>query len=142
MSGFQQMREEVTYSPHLCHAGKKLSDGTPDGSPASSGGPLTVVAQPTTRPYAAHLTPEAVADIERELDALRQSVIESRGARDAAYIRRVIRVQRLLELSGRVVLLRSRSKKMWLLGTASLSLAKILENMEIGHNVLHGQWDW
>ena len=23
-----------------------------------------------------------------------------------------------------------------------LSLAKILENMEIGHNVMHGQWDW
>ena len=28
------------------------------------------------------------------------------------------------------------------LGTAGLSVAKILENMEIGHNVLHGQWDW
>ena len=23
-----------------------------------------------------------------------------------------------------------------------LGLAKILENMEIGHNVMHGQWDW
>ena len=30
----------------------------------------------------------------------------------------------------------------WLLGTAGLSVAKILENMEIGHNVMHGQWDW
>jgi len=28
------------------------------------------------------------------------------------------------------------------LGTASLGLSKILENMEIGHNVIHGQWDW
>jgi linoleoyl-CoA desaturase len=28
------------------------------------------------------------------------------------------------------------------LGTIGLSVAKILENMEIGHNVLHGQWDW
>src|SRR3546814_13840733 len=27
-------------------------------------------------------------------------------------------------------------------GTAMLGLAKILENMEIGHNVMHGQWDW
>ena len=27
-------------------------------------------------------------------------------------------------------------------GTATLRVAKILENMEIGHNVLHGQWDW
>jgi linoleoyl-CoA desaturase len=27
-------------------------------------------------------------------------------------------------------------------GTTGLALAKILDNMEIGHNVLHGQWDW
>jgi linoleoyl-CoA desaturase len=40
------------------------------------------------------------------------------------------------------VLLGSRRKPLWLAGTASLSLAKILENMEIGHNVMHGQWDW
>ena len=30
----------------------------------------------------------------------------------------------------------------WIVGTAGLSVAKILENMEIGHNVMHGQWDW
>jgi linoleoyl-CoA desaturase len=36
----------------------------------------------------------------------------------------------------------SRYRPAWLLGTAGLSVAKILENMEIGHNVLHGQWDW
>ena len=35
-----------------------------------------------------------------------------------------------------------RSGPTWILGTATLSVAKILENMEIGHNVLHGQWDW
>ena len=23
-----------------------------------------------------------------------------------------------------------------------LTLAKIIENMELGHNVMHGQWDW
>jgi linoleoyl-CoA desaturase len=28
------------------------------------------------------------------------------------------------------------------LGTASLGISKILENMEVGHNILHGQWDW
>jgi fatty acid desaturase len=27
-------------------------------------------------------------------------------------------------------------------GTASLAYAKSIENMEISHNVLHGQWDW
>ena len=30
----------------------------------------------------------------------------------------------------------------WLGGVAALSLSKILDNMEIGHNVLHGQYDW
>ena len=36
----------------------------------------------------------------------------------------------------------SRRRPAWLAGTTTLSLAKILENMEIGHNVMHGQWDW
>ena len=30
----------------------------------------------------------------------------------------------------------------WIAGTAALSLSKILDNMEIGHNVMHGQFDW
>jgi len=30
----------------------------------------------------------------------------------------------------------------WLLGVAALANAKILDNMEIGHNVMHGQYDW
>ena len=41
-----------------------------------------------------------------------------------------------------MLLLASRSKTAWVLGTACLGMAKILENMEIGHNVMHGQWDW
>jgi fatty acid desaturase len=73
---------------------------------------------------------------------LRQRILESRGERDAAYIRRVISVQRALELGGRAVLLGGKWRPAWVLGTVSLSLAKILDNMEIGHNVLHGQWDW
>jgi linoleoyl-CoA desaturase len=30
----------------------------------------------------------------------------------------------------------------WIAGVIGLSLAKIMENMEIGHNVMHGQYDW
>ena len=89
-----------------------------------------------------HLTAEDVEAIGSELDAIRQSVLESRGERDAAYIRRVIDVQRKLEMAGRVLLLASRYRPAWVLGTTCLALAKILDNMEIGHNVLHGQWDW
>jgi NADPH-dependent stearoyl-CoA 9-desaturase len=90
----------------------------------------------------AGLSPADVEAIGRELDAIRQEVLDSRGERDAAYIRRVIDVQRKLELGGRVVLLASRFPPAWVLGTACLAVAKILDNMEIGHNVLHGQWDW
>ena len=50
-------------------------------------------------------------------------------------------VRRLAVIS-RALLLASRKKPAWIAGTATLSMAKILENMEIGHNVLHGQWDW
>jgi NADPH-dependent stearoyl-CoA 9-desaturase len=91
----------------------------------------------------AHLSAEDIENIGRELDALRQSVLDTRGARDAAYIRRVIEVQRKLELAGRAFLLiGSRRRSAWVIGTTCLTLAKSLDNMEIGHNVLHGQWDW
>jgi fatty acid desaturase len=89
-----------------------------------------------------HLTPEDIEQLGRELDAIREQVIASRGERDAAYIRKVIDVQRKLELTSRAVLLFSLFPPAWLVGTAGLSISKILENMEIGHNVMHGQWDW
>src|SRR5690242_4067647 len=90
----------------------------------------------------AHLSAEDIELIAKELDAIRASVIDTRGERDARYIRRVIKTQRSLELGSRVVLLASLFPPAWLVGTAGLSVAKILENMEIGHNILHGQWDW
>jgi len=95
----------------------------------------------------AHLTPAQIEAIGVELDAIQKEVMDSRGAKDAAYIRRVIKVQRSLELGSRAVLLFSGVKvkgirPAWWIGTAGLGLAKILENMEIGHNVMHGQWDW
>jgi NADPH-dependent stearoyl-CoA 9-desaturase len=40
------------------------------------------------------------------------------------------------------VLLASVFPPAWVLGTLGLSVAKILDNMEIGHNIMHGQWDW
>ena len=93
-----------------------------------------------TRPAA--LTDAQVEDLAQALDEIRREVMSSLGERDAAYIRRVIKAQRFLELGSRVALLGARRRSLWLLGTAALALAKILENMEIGHNVLHGQWDW
>ncbi len=90
----------------------------------------------------AHLTADEIEQIGQELDELRQRILDSLGERDAAYIRRVIDVQRKLELGSRALLLAGKYPPAWILGTIGLSVAKILDNMEIGHNVLHGQWDW
>ncbi len=90
----------------------------------------------------AHLSADDIEELGRELDAIRTRVMDSRGADDAAYIRKVIEVQRSTELVSRIVLLASLFPPAWLAGTLGLSVAKILENMEIGHNVMHGQWDW
>jgi linoleoyl-CoA desaturase len=102
---------------------------------------MTTLTKKATNPIA-HLSADDIEELGRELDAIRQSVLDSRGARDAAYIRKVVDVQRKLELASRAVLLVSLFPPAWFVGTAGLSLAKILENMEIGHNVMHGQWDW
>jgi linoleoyl-CoA desaturase len=90
----------------------------------------------------AHLSDDDIANLGRELDAIRQQVLDSRGERDAGYIRTVIDGQRKLELGSRAVLLFSLFPPAWLIGTVGLSVSKIIENMEIGHNVMHGQWDW
>jgi NADPH-dependent stearoyl-CoA 9-desaturase len=88
------------------------------------------------------LTPEQLEQLGRELDALHEEVFADLGERDARYIRSTIRFHRQLVIAARLLLLRSDKRPLWLAGTAALSLAKILENMEIGHNVMHGQWDW
>lgn len=90
----------------------------------------------------AHLTTEDVEQLARELDAIRADIEESRGERDARYIRRSIQLQRTLAAGGRIALLASRNKLAWVSGTALLAMAKIIENMELGHNITHGQWDW
>ncbi len=102
---------------------------------------MTVLQKKTDNPVA-HLTAEDIETLGQELDAIRQEVLEDRGERDSAYIRKVISTQRKLELGSRAVLLVSIFPPAWIAGTVGLSVAKILENMEIGHNVMHGQWDW
>jgi fatty acid desaturase len=95
-----------------------------------------------TRSPIEHLTPDELEAIGAELDTIRDEVMADVGEQDADYIRKVIKTQRTLEVGGRAALLVSLFPPAWLLGTAALSVAKILENMEIGHNVMHGQWDW
>ncbi|MDT5180824.1 MAG: NADPH-dependent stearoyl-CoA 9-desaturase, partial [Mycobacterium sp.] len=89
-----------------------------------------------------HLSQTDVQELGDELDAIRRGIEDSLGTRDATYIRRTIRCQRLLGIGAHLIIGGSRSKAGWVLGTAALASAKSVENMEIGHNVLHGQWDW
>jgi fatty acid desaturase len=88
------------------------------------------------------LTEEQIEAIGKAFDELHDEVFEDLGERDSKYIHGLIDLHRRLALLGRVLLVGSRSRPLWWAGTATLSLAKILENMEIGHNVMHGQWDW
>jgi NADPH-dependent stearoyl-CoA 9-desaturase len=88
------------------------------------------------------LTPEQIESFGEELDAIRERVVADLGERDASYIRKVIRAQRGLEVAGRGLLFAGFLPPAWLAGVSALSLSKILDNMEIGHNVMHGQYDW
>jgi linoleoyl-CoA desaturase len=90
----------------------------------------------------ARLTAQQLDELGREFDAIHDEVFAELGERDARYIRATIKLHRQLVLGSRLLLLGSRKRSLRLAGTAALSLAKILENMEIGHNVMHGQWDW
>jgi linoleoyl-CoA desaturase len=115
-------------------AGAAGANGAQDSAPLP---PLRPGESPLAR-----LTPQQIEALGREFDALHQEVMADLGERDARYIRNTIKFHRYLVLAARALLLGSRRRPLWLAGTAALSLAKVLENMEIGHNVMHGQWDW
>ena len=90
----------------------------------------------------AHLSAADVEALALELDAIRLDIEESRGANDRAYIQGTIAFQRCLDLAARIAIGASRTRTGWVLGTLALAAAKSIENMELGHNIGHGQWDW
>ena len=102
--------------------------------------------------------PLGVDELQRfgeELDALRERVVATLGQADADYIRRIHAAVRIAGIAGRVLIgagaiaggllgamLHPAALAMLAVGTLLLALSKILENMELGHNVIHGQYDW
>jgi fatty acid desaturase len=89
------------------------------------------------------LTPTQYTQLKQDLDNIRDETLNKIGSTDAQYIRRIILIQRLAEVIGRITMvLGFVHSGFWLIGVILLALAKILDNMEIGHNVLHGQYDW
>ena len=77
--------------------------------------------QSTVESPLAHLSDEQIEAIGKEFDAIHDEVFTSLGDRDAHYIRTIIALHRQLALLSRGILLGSRYKPAWLLGTAVLS---------------------
>ena len=78
----------------------------------------------------------------RALDAIRQDVLADLGTRDVEHMRRIIRLAQHSGAVGRILLHVGVDPASFVVGVGALALAKILDNMEIGHNVMHGQYDW
>ena len=95
-----------------------------------------------SKPYSRRLSREEVAAFGAELDALRARIVAELGEPDARYIRRIRDTVRYSEFAGRVLLLAGLFPPAWIAGSITLGVSKILENMELGHNVIHGQYDW
>ena len=96
----------------------------------------------TEVPEYAHLSDADVEDLAAALEAIRHDIESSRGSSDRAYIKRAIAFHRTVEVAARLVIATSKGKFGWAVGTATLAAAKCIENMELGHNISHGQWDW
>jgi fatty acid desaturase len=90
----------------------------------------------------AHLSVAELEALAADLEGIRRDVEQSLGAKDRAYIHRTIAFQRGLEVASRLVIGLSKGRVGWVLGTTALAAAKSIENMELAHNIGHGQWDW
>ncbi|HEY9303513.1 MAG TPA: acyl-CoA desaturase [Mycobacterium sp.] len=90
----------------------------------------------------AHLSDADIEALAADLETIRDEIEASRGAKDRAYIMRVIAFHRYLEIVARLTIAVSKTKVAWAAGTAALAAAKCIDNMELGHNISHGQWDW
>ncbi len=87
-------------------------------------------------------TPETLDAFASELDAVRRDTMARVGPEDARYITRLLWVIRGIESAGRALLLTTPWLPTFWLGAVLLGLSKCLQNMEFGHNVMHGQYDW
>lgn len=89
------------------------------------------------------ITPADLQGFEKEINQIAEQQRAQVGEVDARYIRKMIRIERGLSILGRLGLVLGFLHPLWwVVGVLSLALSKILNNMEIGHNVMHGQYDF
>ena len=90
-----------------------------------------------------HLSPEQIEAFGRRVEEIRQNIMSDIGEKDAKYIYKIRNFVRYSEISSRALLMFGGwLPPVWLVGTGLLGISKIVENMELGHNVMHGQFDW
>jgi fatty acid desaturase len=80
--------------------------------------------------------------IEAEFDAIKQRYRQQLGPKDVAYIKGLRRNSRIAEVIGRGLLWFGHDPITFVLGVGFTWLHRNLEAIEIGHNVLHGQYDY
>lgn len=89
------------------------------------------------------LNPEEMVEFGRRIEEIRREVMENVGEQDAKYIYKIRNFVRYSEIASRGMLMFGGwIPPVWLVGTGLLGISKIVENMELGHNVMHGQFDW
>lgn len=90
-----------------------------------------------------YLSPEQVEEFGAKVEQIRRDIMDSVGEKDAAYIYKIRNFVRYSEIASRSMLMFGGwIPPVWLFGTGLLGVSKIVENMELGHNVMHGQFDW
>jgi fatty acid desaturase len=124
---------------------KKNAPIKPHSASRHNAAPLTLINPDSEKPATIgldYMTYEQLDEFGRELDTVRQRVLDDLGQKDADYIRRVIRLHKGAEVLGRIGVFMPFFWPAFVAGIVLLAVAKILDNMEIGHNVMHGQYDW
>ena len=88
------------------------------------------------------LSPAELEQFGAEIEAIRQKHLADIGERDVKYITKIEKAVRYSEIAGRGLLMAGVFPPAFVLGAVTLGVSKILENMELGHNVMHGQYDF
>jgi len=80
---------------------------------------------------------------QNELDDIRAWVLSRLGEEDARYVKTLLWLSRGLVVLGRgLLVLGAWFWPTWWLGVLALTVSHLIETMELGHNLMHGQFNW
>ena len=113
----------VTIEVHVVPREKNARHGVSNGTPTM---------HPETQRY------RRLAD---ELDALKRRTFARLGPEDVAYVTRLNRFSRTMEILGRALIHLSFEPTGFVAGVGALWVHKVIQTSEIGHSALHGAWD-